>query len=114
MIVGAKDFMELSSRQETLLALIIREYVDSAAPVSSNGIREKYRLPYSPATIRHEMAELTDQGFVRQPHTSAGRVPTEDGYRYFVQQLVGEVELPQAEQNTISHQFHQTRGDVNQ
>ncbi len=106
--------MELSSRQETLLALIVREYVDSASPVSSNGIREKYGLPYSPATIRNEMTELAEQGLIRQPHTSAGRVPTEEGYRYFVQQLLGEVELPMAEQNTISHQFHQAHGDVNQ
>lgn len=106
--------MELSSRQETLLALIVREYVDSASPVSSNGIREKYGLPYSPATIRNEMAELAEQGMIRQPYTSAGRVPTEEGYRYFVQQLLGEVELPMAEQNTISHQFHQAHGDVNQ
>lgn len=105
--------MELSNRQGTLLALIVREYVDHAAPISSNGIREKYGLPFSPATIRNEMTELTEQGFIRQPHTSAGRVPTEEGYRYFVQQLLGEVSLPTAEQNTISHQFYQARGDVN-
>ena len=106
--------MRLTGRQETLLALIIREYVDSTAPVSSKGLREKYGLTFSPATIRNEMAALTENGFLRQPHTSAGREPTEEGYRYFVQQLLGEVELPVAEQNTISHQFHQTQGDVNQ
>ncbi|MBI3243544.1 MAG: heat-inducible transcription repressor HrcA [Chloroflexi bacterium] len=106
--------MKLSGRQETLLALIVREYVDSPAPVSSKSIREKYGLSFSPATIRNEMAALTESGFLRQPHTSAGRVPTEEGYRYFVQQVLGEVELPIAEQNTISHQFHQTHGDVNQ
>ncbi len=106
--------MQLSSRQETLLALIVREYVDSTAPVSSKSLREKYGLSFSPATIRNEMAALTERGFLRQPHTSAGRVPTEEGYRYFVQQVLGEVELPIAEQNTISHQFHQTHGDVNQ
>ncbi len=106
--------MQLSTRQETLLGLIIREYVDSTLPVSSNGIREKYGLPFSPATIRNEMTALTERGFIRQPHTSAGRVPTEEGYRYFVQRLMGEVELPVAEQNTISHQFHQAHGDVSQ
>ncbi len=107
--------MELSSRQETLLGLIIREYVDTATPVSSKAICEKYALPFSTATVRNEMAALTERGLVRQPHTSAGRVPTEEGYRYFVQQqLLGEVELPVAEQNTISHQFHQSQGDVTQ
>ncbi|MEK7276730.1 MAG: heat-inducible transcriptional repressor HrcA, partial [Chloroflexota bacterium] len=106
--------MQLSSRQETLLGLIIREYVDSTLPISSSGLREKYALPFSPATIRNDMAVLTECGFIRQPHTSAGRVPTEEGYRYFVQRLMGEVELPVAEQNTISHQFHQAQGDVNQ
>jgi len=106
--------MELSSRQETLLALIIREYVDSTTPISSNGLREKYGLSYSSATIRNDMAVLAERGLIRQPHTSAGRVPTEEGYRYFVQQLLGEVELPIVEQNTISHQFHQAQGDINQ
>jgi heat-inducible transcriptional repressor len=106
--------MQITGRQRTLLGLIVREYVDSTAPVSSNGLREKYALPFSPATIRNEMAALTEQGLVRQPHTSAGRVPTEEGYRYFVQQMMGEVELPLAEQNTISHQFHQAGPEVSQ
>jgi len=66
--------MQLSTRQETLLGLIIREYVDTTLPVSSNGIREKYGLPFSPATIRNEMTALTERGFIRQPHTSAGPI----------------------------------------
>ena len=106
--------MELTGRQKTLLALIIREHVDSTAEVSSKGLREKYALPLSAATIRNEMAALAERGMIRQPHTSAGRVPTEEGYRYFVQQLMGEVELPLAEQNTISHQFHQAGPEVSQ
>ncbi|MBM4422557.1 MAG: heat-inducible transcription repressor HrcA [Chloroflexi bacterium] len=106
--------MKITGRQRTLLGLIIREYVDSTSPVSSKGLREKYSLPFSPATIRNEMAALTERGLIRQPHTSAGRVPTEEGYRYFVQQLMGEVELPLAEQNTISHQFHQAGPEVSQ
>jgi heat-inducible transcriptional repressor len=106
--------MELTGRQKTLLGLIIREYVDATAPVSSKGLLEKYVLPFSSATIRNEMAVLAERGFIRQPHTSAGRVPTEEGYRYFVQQLMGEVELPLVEQNTISHQFHQAGPDTSQ
>jgi heat-inducible transcriptional repressor len=106
--------MKLTGRQKTLLGLIIREHVDTTAPVGSKGLREKYGLPLSTATIRNEMAVLTERGFIRQPHTSAGRVPTEEGYRYFVQQLMGEVELPLVEQNTISHQFHQASLDMSQ
>lgn len=106
--------MKLSGRQKTLLGLIIREYVESTNPVSSKGLLEKYILPFSSATIRNEMAVLAEQGLIRQPHTSAGRVPTEEGYRYFVQQLMGEVELPLIEQNTISHQFHQAGADTSQ
>jgi heat-inducible transcriptional repressor len=105
---------EITGRQKTLLALIIREHIDSTTPVSSKGLREKYALPFSAATIRNEMAVLAERGLVHQPHTSAGRVPTEEGYRFFVQQLMGEVELPLAEQNTISHQFHQAGPDTSQ
>lgn len=106
--------MELTGRQKTLLGLIIREYVDSTDPISSKGLMEKYALPFSSATIRNEMAVLAERGYIRQPHTSAGRVPTEEGYRYFVQQLMGEVTLPLVEQNTISHQFHQAGPDTSQ
>ena len=66
------------------------------------------------ATIRHELAALEERGFLTHPHTSAGRVPTDAGYRYFVQQLMGEVELPINEQRTIAHQFHQSRLDLSQ
>jgi len=68
----------------------------------------------SSATIRNEMAALTDMGYLRQPHTSAGRVPTEEGYRYFVSQMMNQAELPESVQATISHQFHQSRADIDQ
>jgi len=99
--------MELTERQETILALVIHEFVDNAHPIGSKSVVSKYSLPISPATVRNEMAVLTDAGFLRQPHTSAGRVPTEEGYRFFVRSLLGETELPAAEKRLISHQFHQ-------
>jgi heat-inducible transcriptional repressor len=105
---------ELTERQETILGLIIREYIESENPVSSNGLRSAYNLGVSSATIRNEMAVLTEHGYLRQPHTSAGREPTEEGYRYFVQRILGETELPVAEQRLISHQFHQAHGEVDQ
>lgn len=104
----------ITDRQATILALIIREYIESARPVGSSLLTQKFDLGLSPATVRSEMATLTEKGYLRQPHTSAGRVPTEEGYRYFVQRLMGEPELPAAERRTISHQFHQARGDLDQ
>ncbi len=71
-------------------------------------------LSVSSATIRNEMAELEEMGFLTHPHTSAGRMPTDKGYRYFVEHLLGEVELPQDEQNTIRHQFHQAKLEMSQ
>jgi heat-inducible transcriptional repressor len=104
----------LTERQQTILGLIVREYIESADGVSSKVLVEKYHLGISSATVRNEMGELTEKGYLRQPHTSAGREPTEAGYRYFVQTLIGETELPVAEQRTISHQFYQARQDIDQ
>src|SRR3989338_3024677 len=105
---------ELTERQESILRLIIRDFTDNATPVSSKALVEKYRLDVSTATVRNEMLALTDKGYLRQPHTSAGREPTEEGYRYFVQRLGNENELPSAEKRTISHQFYQARQDIDQ
>jgi heat-inducible transcriptional repressor len=105
---------KLTERQKTLLLLIIRDYIDSAQPVGSKRLAEHYRLNLSPATIRNEMAALTDTGYLRQPHTSAGRVPTEEGYRYFVSEMMQEAELPESVQHTISHQFYQSRPELDQ
>lgn len=99
----------LTDRQETILALIVHEYVDTAKPVGSKSLVTKYKLGVSSATVRNDMALLTDYRYLRQPHTSAGRVPTEKGYRYFVRKLLGETDLPPAEKRLISHQFHQAK-----
>ena len=109
-----KFMQELTERQKTLLLLIIRDYIESAQPVGSKRLAEHYHINLSSATIRNEMGALTEMGYLRQPHTSAGRVPTEEGYRYFVSQMMHNAELPEAIQQTISHQFHQSRADMNQ
>ena len=75
-------------RQKELLKNIIEEYVKTASPVGSKLIVEKFHMDVSPATVRNDMAELEDLGFIRQPHTSAGRIPTEDGYKYYVENFV--------------------------
>lgn len=103
--------IELTERQRLILALVIRNYIEKAQPVGSKNLLERYRLDISSATIRNEMVVLTDAGYLRQPHTSAGRVPTEEGYRYFVRQLMGHTELPQDIKQTISHQFYQAGQD---
>ena len=105
---------ELTERQKTLLLVIIRDYIDAAQPVGSKRLVDRYHLDLSSATIRNEMAALTEMGYLRQPHTSAGRVPTEEGYRLFVSEMMNQAELPQSVQNTISHQFHQARPGVDQ
>jgi heat-inducible transcriptional repressor len=102
----------LSERQETILALIIHEFIEHAEPIGSKRLVERYGLGVSSATVRNEMTVLTEAGYLRQPHTSAGRVPTEQGYRYFVRGLLGETDLPAEEKRLIRHQFHQAPEDM--
>jgi heat-inducible transcriptional repressor len=105
---------DLTERQRLLLALIVRDYTETAEPVGSKRLVEHYKLDLSSATIRNDMAALTEMGYLRQPHTSAGRVPTEEGYRYFVTHVVYQADLPEPARDTISHQFYQARQDVEQ
>jgi heat-inducible transcriptional repressor len=102
----------LTERRQKLLKIIVDEYVTSAQPVGSSALVEKYRLPYSSATVRNEMARLEEDGYITQPHTSAGRIPTDNGYRYYVETLMSE-EIPSEElQQTIRHQFHQAAREL--
>jgi heat-inducible transcriptional repressor len=102
----------LNDRQRLILALIIHDYVDTAQPIGSQHLVERYAMELSSATVRNVMVDLTDSGYLRQPHTSAGRVPTEEGYRFFVRQLMGHTELPANTRNTITHQFYQIGRDT--
>ncbi|MEK6255901.1 MAG: heat-inducible transcriptional repressor HrcA [Chloroflexota bacterium] len=104
----------LSERQKLILGLVVQEYVDNAKPIGSKHLVELYDLDMSSATIRTEMVALSKLGFLRQPHTSAGRIPTEDGYRVFVSELMQRPALPENVRDTITHQFYQARYDVEQ
>ena len=104
--------MALAERQKLILALVIRDYIDNAQPVGSKTLVNKYGLNFSPATVRNEMVTLTEAGFLHQPHTSAGRVPTEEGYRYFVRQLMGQTDLAPQTKRMITHQFYQAGQDI--
>lgn len=97
----------LTSRQEDLLRLIVHDYVAVGRAIGSKSLVANHRLAFSSATIRNEMMELERRGFIEQPHTSAGRVPTDQGYRYYVERLMDEPRLPLSEQLMILHQFRQ-------
>jgi transcriptional regulator of heat shock response len=77
----------MNERQELILKIIVEEYIETAAPVSSSFLVEKYKLDISSATVRNEMAELELAGYIMQPHTSSGRIPTEQAYLWFVENL---------------------------
>ncbi|MBI2599708.1 hypothetical protein HYW43_02180 [Candidatus Daviesbacteria bacterium] len=101
--------IELTDRQKALLKAIIEEYIESAEPVGSEIIERKYDLGVSPATIRIEMGKLTEGGFLRQPHTSAGRVPTSMGFKLYVAELMKERQLPVTAEVSIKESLWQER-----
>jgi heat-inducible transcriptional repressor len=81
-------FDELSERERDILRILIDHYVATAEPVGSRVLANRYRLGLSPATIRNTMQDLEEMGLIQQPHTSAGRVPTDEGYRTYVDRLI--------------------------
>ena len=101
----------LSERQKLILSLVVHDYIKTATPVGSKNLVEKFRLDFSPATVRNELAKLTEMNFLSQPHTSAGRIPTEKGYRLFVGVLMNTQELKEENRHMIEHQFFQTQQD---
>jgi heat-inducible transcriptional repressor len=99
-----RDEIDLERRQREILATIIRQYVASGAPVGSKAVAEQFGDPLSSATIRSVMAQLEADGYLAQPHVSAGRVPTDKAYRYYVDHMVGALRLDEAIQQYI-HQY---------
>jgi heat-inducible transcriptional repressor len=101
----------LSSRSETILKSIVGQYIVKAVPVPSQSIINNYELAVSSATIRNEMAHLEQEGYITRPHPSAGSIPLDKGYRYYVETL-SDIELPFAEQLLINHLFHQVEREL--
>ena len=97
----------LDLRSQAILRAVIEEYVTSAQPVGSLALVERYGLGVSSATVRSILADLEMAGLLTHPHTSAGRVPTDAGYRFYVESIVDAVPLPAVEQLMIRHQFGQ-------
>ena len=93
----------LSERRLEVLRAIVQDYVGTEEPVGSKALTERHRLGVSPATVRNDMAALEDEGYIHQPHTSAGRIPTDKGYRLFVDKLAGVKPLTTAERRAIQN-----------
>ena len=94
--------MSLSDRKKRILKAIVDEYIENAEPVGSKIIAARSRLDISPATIRNEMSELEELGFLEQPHVSAGRVPSTAGYRLYVNELMQNYALSPREADAIN------------
>jgi len=101
----------LSPRAGTILKSIAGQYIVKGMPVSSQSITTDYELGVSPATIRNEMVHLEQEGYIIRPHPSAGSIPSDKGYRYYVETLT-DIELPLTEQRLISHLFHQVEKEL--
>ncbi len=93
--------LNMNDRLKKIMSAVIEEYTNTAIPVGSKILEEKYNLKVSAATIRNDMAELEKKGFLYQPHISAGRIPTDKGYRFFVEKIMPEQSLSIAEQKKL-------------
>jgi transcriptional regulator of heat shock response len=97
---------ELNERKQKILNAIVRDFQHTAEPVGSRVISRNYLPDYSPATIRNEMADLEEEEYIIQPHTSAGRIPTDKGYRFYVDRLMKTAHPTQREEETIKNTYH--------
>lgn len=102
----------LTQRQTSLLKTIIDEYIETATPVGSEGLDKKYNLGVSPATIRNEMVLLTKSGYLKQPHTSAGRVPTPKAMKFYIDQLMEEKQMSLVDEVKAKEEVWDSRDDL--
>jgi heat-inducible transcriptional repressor len=104
----------LDDRKADILRAVVEEYIDTAQPVGSSRLVQSGGLHVSPATVRNELSVLEREGYLTQPHTSAGRVPTEKGYRFFVDQLTPKGTLQPAQRQAVQQFFNHTHGALEQ
>src|SRR5688572_5574812 len=109
-----KQIRFLPIRQGAILRIIVGDYVATATPVGSQRIAKEHPLGVSPATIRNDMALLEDEGYILHPYTSAGRIPSDKGYRYYIEALMEEDSLPPTAQRQIRSQINEREGEVTQ
>ncbi len=96
---------DIQIRKDRILAIVISRYIKTVSPVGSQFITEEYNLDVSPATVRNILADLEEEGYLTHPHTSAGRTPTEQGYRYYVDHLMNEIQLLEEEKRRIHQEY---------
>lgn len=102
----------MDERKKKVLLAIVKDFISTAEPVGSRTIARKYKIGVSPATIRNEMADLEEMGYIEQPHTSAGRIPSDSGYRYYVDCLMEKETLGEAEKEYIRQRFSKRMRDM--
>ncbi len=105
---------ELTDRQIQILKAVIEEYIESAEPVGSETLDKKYNFGVSPATIRNEMVRLTTNKFLKQPHTSAGRVPTPMALKFYIQNLMKQKEMSVTDEVSVKEKIWDYRQKANQ
>lgn len=110
-VTTTQSTSDLNARKATILEVVVAEHIDTAQPVGSSSVAHRADLGVSPATVRSEMVALEREGYLAQPHTSAGRVPTDKGYRYFVDHLKSGV-MSSAQQHEVKDFFANVRGEV--
>ncbi|OGM29841.1 hypothetical protein A2630_04135 [Candidatus Woesebacteria bacterium RIFCSPHIGHO2_01_FULL_44_10] len=103
----------LTARQTQILKLLVDEYINTAEPVGSLSLEKKNNLGVSPATIRKEMGDLTDSGFLRQPHTSAGRIPTPKAMKFYINQLMEEKQMSLVDEVKTKEEVMGAKSDFN-
>ncbi|HQO58405.1 MAG TPA: hypothetical protein PLT76_06750 [Candidatus Omnitrophota bacterium] len=99
-------------RKERVLGIVVNEYIKTVSPVSSSFIAQEYLPDLSSATIRNILAELENEGYLTHPHVSAGRIPTQDGYRFYVDNLMFEIKLLEEEKARIKEEYDQGVKDL--
>jgi len=104
--------MKLKDREKFLLGMVVEEYINNGEPISSKFLVKKYNFKLSPATIRFELQKLTEGGYLYQPHTSAGRVPSDKGYRFFIDELMKPFPLELCDSGLIKNVLEKTEDDA--
>src|SRR5215831_12681892 len=104
--------MMLDDRKASVLRAVVEAYISTAQPVGSSSVAQAPGVNVSSATVRNDMVLLEQDGYLQQPHTSAGRVPTEKGYRFFVDSLVGPSQLGMADAQQVRSFFNTAHGEL--
>lgn len=103
--------MELGKRKEMILESIVEQFIKNGEPIGSKMLMNTLPISVSSATIRNEMSELAELGLLEQPHTSAGRIPSQAGYRYYIDNLMNKNELSQEEKTSLKYELEKAAGD---